>query len=159
MTGEIGVQWIKHDFNPPISKVSNGHPRLLIVDGHALHFTQDFLLYAKEHEIHVLCLPLEAQKQADNVAHKKIYAGAMVEWRERYQMFHAAGFTMACAGDKPLLYQIKAGNYSPPLNTLSDQEENSPNIPRGRGRCPHVSIDSIPGEEFDILSIHGQQDT
>ena len=58
MTGEIGVQWIEHDFDPPTSKVSNGRPRLLIVDGHASHFTRDFLLYAKEHEIHVLCLPL-----------------------------------------------------------------------------------------------------
>ena len=56
----------------------------------------------------------EAQKQADNVVHKRIYADVVVEWRERCQMFHAAGFSMACAGDKPLLYQIKAGNYSPP---------------------------------------------
>ena len=87
------------------------------------------------------------------MVHKKIYANAMVEWRERRQMFRAAGFPMACAGDKPLLYQIKAGNYSPPLNTPSNQEENSLNIPRGRGRCPHVSIDSIPGEEFDIGDI------
>ena len=95
----------------------------------------------------------EAQKRADNVAHKKIYADAMVEWRKRRQEFRAAGFPMARAGDKPLLYQIKAGNYSPPSNTPADLEENSPNIPRGRGRCPRVSIDSIPGEEFDIGDI------
>ena len=87
------------------------------------------------------------------MVHKKIYANAMVEWRERCQMFCAAGFPMAHASDKPLLYQIKAGNYSPPLNTPSDQEENSPNIPRGRGRHPCVSIDLILGEEFDIGDI------
>ena len=39
MTGEIGVEWIEHDFDPPTSQVSNGRPRLLIVDGHASHFT------------------------------------------------------------------------------------------------------------------------
>ena len=53
MTGEIGVEWIKHDLNPPTSQVSNGHPRLLIIDGHASHLR--FLLYAKEHGINVLC--------------------------------------------------------------------------------------------------------
>ena len=97
------------------------------------------------------------------MAHKRIYADAMVEWRKRRQMFRAAGLPMARAGDKPLLYQIKAGNCRPPSNTPSDQEENSPNIPRGRGRRPRVSIDSIPGEEFDIGDIesvealkHGQ---
>ena len=57
MTGEIGIEWIEHDFDPPTSQVSNGHPRLLIVDGHASHFTQGLLLYAKEHGIHILCLP------------------------------------------------------------------------------------------------------
>jgi len=57
MTGEIGRQWIECDFNPPTSVVANGCPRLLIVDGHASHFTQDLLEYAKEHDIHVLCLP------------------------------------------------------------------------------------------------------
>jgi len=57
MTGEIGRQWIEFDFDPPTSVVANDHPRLLIVDGHASHFTQDFLGYAKEHNTHVLCLP------------------------------------------------------------------------------------------------------
>jgi len=57
MTGEIGRQWIEFNFDPPTSVVANGCPRLLIVDGHASHFTQDFLGYAKEHNIHALCLP------------------------------------------------------------------------------------------------------
>ena len=60
---------------------------------------------------------------------------------------------MAHAGDKLLLYQIKAGNYRPPSNTPSNQEENSLYIPRGRGRCPRVLINLIPGEEFDIGDI------
>jgi hypothetical protein len=47
----------------------------------------------------------EAQKQADNAVHKKIYADAMAKWKERCQMFCAAGFPISCAGDKLLLYQ------------------------------------------------------
>ena len=38
MTGEIGVDWIKMDFDPPTCEVTKDHPRLLIVDGHASHF-------------------------------------------------------------------------------------------------------------------------
>ena len=34
-----------------------GCPWLLIVDGHSSHFTQEFLEYAKDHDLHVLCLP------------------------------------------------------------------------------------------------------
>lgn len=57
MTGEIGVQWIKDDFDSQTSEVAKGRPRLLIVDGHSSHFTRGFLEYAKDHDIHVLCLP------------------------------------------------------------------------------------------------------
>ena len=54
MTGEIGVQWIKDDFDSQTSEMAKGRPQLLIVDGHSLHFTQGFLEYARDH---VLCLP------------------------------------------------------------------------------------------------------
>jgi hypothetical protein len=57
MTGVIGREWIECDFDPPTCQVANGHARLLIVDGHASHFTQSFLEYARENNIHVLCLP------------------------------------------------------------------------------------------------------
>jgi DDE superfamily endonuclease len=57
MTGEIGVQWIKDDFDSQTTEVAKGRPRLLIVDGHSSHFTRGFLEYAREHNIHVLCLP------------------------------------------------------------------------------------------------------
>ena len=65
-------------------------------------------------------------------------------------MFRDAGLPMACAGSKPLLYQIKAGNYSSLSNTPSDQEENTLNIQRERRKQHGVSINSIPGEEVDI---------
>jgi len=57
MTGEIGVQWITDDFDPQTSEVANSRPWLLIVDGHSSHFTRGFLEYARDHNIHVLCLP------------------------------------------------------------------------------------------------------
>ena len=57
MKGKIGVQWIKDDFDPQASEVANGCPQLLIVDGHSSHFTWEFLGYARDHDIHVLCLP------------------------------------------------------------------------------------------------------
>ena len=60
----------------------------------------------------------EAQKWEDNMAHKRIYAEAMAKWKEKHQMFRDAGLPMACAGNKPLLYQIKVGNYSLPSNTV-----------------------------------------
>ena len=57
MMGEIGREWIEHEFDPPTRNVAQGCPRLLIVDGHSSHFTQESLEYAKDHDIHVLCLP------------------------------------------------------------------------------------------------------
>ena len=57
MTGEIGVQWIKDDFDSQTNEEARGHPWLLIVDGPSSHFTQGFLEYARDHNIHVLCLP------------------------------------------------------------------------------------------------------
>ena len=92
---------------------------------------------------------VEAQKRADNAAHRKVYADAMAKWTERRQMFCAAGFPMSHAGDKPLLYQIKAGNYNPQSNIPPDQEENSLEVLRRRTKCLHISIDSVPGKEFD----------
>ena len=74
----------------------------------------------------------------------------MVKWKERCQIFCDTGLPMTHAGDKPLLYQIKAGNYSPLSNTPSNQEENALTIQLERCRQPHVTIDSIPGEEVNM---------
>ena len=101
----------------------------------------------------------EAQKRADNAANKKIYADAMAKWQERRQAFRDAGFPMSHAGDKPLLYQIKAGNYSLPTNIPANQEENSLRTPRERVRHNRVSIDSIAGEEIDIGDIDSVEES
>ncbi len=57
MTGEIGWEWLKHDFDIPTRAKAAGCHRLLIVNGHTSHFNYDLLSYAKENEIIVLCLP------------------------------------------------------------------------------------------------------
>ena len=92
----------------------------------------------------------EAQKRADNVAHKKIYADTVAKWKEKGQAFCDAGFPMSCAGDKLLLYQITAGNYSLPTDILANQKENSLKTSRERVRHNCVSIDLIAGEEIDL---------
>jgi len=74
----------------------------------------------------------------------------MVKWNEKCQEFCLAGFPMTHASKKPLLHQIKAGNYSMPSNTPPNGEENVLNIQRGEHRHPQVSIDLIAGEELDL---------
>ncbi|KIK20325.1 hypothetical protein PISMIDRAFT_106027 [Pisolithus microcarpus 441] len=54
--GTIGWLWIK-DFDQKTHNKANGHACLLLVDGHNSHYTKEFLDYAKEHNIHVLCYP------------------------------------------------------------------------------------------------------
>jgi hypothetical protein len=54
--GEIGAEWIKH-FDEQTKRKAEGKWRLLLVDSHNSHYTQEFLVYAVEHRIHVLCYP------------------------------------------------------------------------------------------------------
>ncbi|PPQ86722.1 hypothetical protein CVT24_012473, partial [Panaeolus cyanescens] len=54
--GEIGAVWMEHfDEQTKHKLTSDDEYRLLLVDGHNSHHTLDFLLYAKEHKIIVLC--------------------------------------------------------------------------------------------------------
>lgn len=54
--GEIGVAWIE-EFDKYMSAKAAGRYRLLIVDGHNSHYTYGFLIYARTHQILVLCYP------------------------------------------------------------------------------------------------------
>jgi hypothetical protein len=53
----IGHEWMQMVFDPQTSPIANGHICLLVVDGHASHFTSEPLEYAQAHCIVVLCLP------------------------------------------------------------------------------------------------------
>ena len=58
MDGEIGVKWIQHFDTETHSKpIDANEPRLLILDGHNSHYTINFLDYACDHNIIVICLP------------------------------------------------------------------------------------------------------
>jgi len=57
MNGVLGKEWISQDFDPATCKLAGDRYRLLIVDGHCSHFTYEFLQYAKDNKIEVLCLP------------------------------------------------------------------------------------------------------
>jgi len=57
MNGVVGKEWISQDFDPATRNLAGDCYRLLIVDGHCSHFTYDFLKYAKDNKIKVLCLP------------------------------------------------------------------------------------------------------
>ncbi len=54
---EIGCEWIEMIFDPQTCVIANGCTCLLVVDGHASHFTSGLLKYAQAHHIVVLCLP------------------------------------------------------------------------------------------------------
>ena len=82
----------------------------------------------------------EAQKQADNVAHNRFMLKDI-----------KCSMLQAFQCPKPLLHQIQGGNLQ--SNILPNQEDKLLKIPRGKIRCTHASIDSIPGKEIDIGDI------
>lgn len=51
------MAWLKDIFDPETKVQVRGDKRLLIVDGHNSHCTLEFILYAVNHDIVVLCLP------------------------------------------------------------------------------------------------------
>ena len=53
----IGREWIETVFDVQTCTIACGRYRLLVVDGHASHFTSGLLEYAREHKIIILCLP------------------------------------------------------------------------------------------------------
>jgi hypothetical protein len=55
----IGRLWIQ-DFNEKTQAKANGRARVLLVDGHNSHYMKEFLEYARDHKIHVLCYPAHA---------------------------------------------------------------------------------------------------
>ena len=56
MNGVVEKEWILQDFDPAICNLAGECYRLLIVDGHCSQFSYEFLMYAKDNRINVLCL-------------------------------------------------------------------------------------------------------
>ena len=76
MTGEIGCQWLEHNFDLPTREKASGQFRLLIVDGHTSHFNYELLHYAKENKIIVLCLPANTTHalQSENIDPGRLFS-------------------------------------------------------------------------------------
>ncbi|CAK5265843.1 unnamed protein product [Mycena citricolor] len=56
---ELGSLWLRKDFHPQTKQRLNNSDeyRLLILDGHNSHCTYDFVIFARDHRIIVVCLP------------------------------------------------------------------------------------------------------
>ena len=54
---ELGIAWLRNDFNPATQDKAAGHYRLLILDGHNSHCTFSFCNYAADNKIIIICLP------------------------------------------------------------------------------------------------------
>ncbi len=55
-TNELGFKWLKH-FNRHTEERTVGAYRLLIIDGHESHQSQDFKDFCEDHKIITLCMP------------------------------------------------------------------------------------------------------
>jgi hypothetical protein len=55
-TNEIAMDWIRHFEEYTFRRKLGGH-RLLILDGHESHHSDEFEEYCKEHNIITLCMP------------------------------------------------------------------------------------------------------
>lgn len=54
---ELGVEYLTKVFEPYTADIAHGDTHLLILDGHGSHTTPEFILFALEHNIVLLCLP------------------------------------------------------------------------------------------------------
>lgn len=54
---KMGFRSLKEHFDVHSSRISEGRPRLLILDGQGSHFTYDLCVYAHSYNLCLLCLP------------------------------------------------------------------------------------------------------
>lgn len=57
---EIGVDWLRRVFHEQTKHHYPDRYRLLILDGHASHMSLDFVTFARDHKIVLLCFPAHA---------------------------------------------------------------------------------------------------
>jgi hypothetical protein len=55
--GDVALFWMIKDFNEQTCDKAQGHTRVLILDGHSLHYTPELLEYARDHNIMILGYP------------------------------------------------------------------------------------------------------
>jgi hypothetical protein len=57
MNSKICLSWLRDVFDAETAEKAADRPRLLIWDGHVSHMTYEAAMYAKNHNILLLCLP------------------------------------------------------------------------------------------------------
>ena len=72
------LTWWLRNFDEQMCKKATGHPRLLLVDGHSSHYTVEFIKYAREVNIIVLCYPSHTAHVLQGL---DVVAFAILKWR------------------------------------------------------------------------------
>jgi hypothetical protein len=83
----IGLHWIEKVYDPAtIHLLEDGGWRLLILDGHSSHVSYEFVNYAREHRIDLLCLPSHssADLQPLDVG---VFASVSTRWSQELSDF------------------------------------------------------------------------
>ena len=91
----------------------------------------------------------KAKRVADLVAQKVIWEIQKVEHERRKLEFAAQGLAMARAGPPPLLRDVVLGETPSELAVPSSSTEITQKTQKGKGRQPHISIDSLIGKAID----------
>jgi hypothetical protein len=100
-TNEMGLEWVKH-FNQHTERCMKGTYRLLILDGHKSHHSDEFETYCEEHNIITLCMPAHSSHllQPLNVGCfgplKKVYGHQIEEFMRTY-VNHITKVEFLCA--------------------------------------------------------------
>jgi len=55
--GELGLMWMKKDFDPTTKDKATGTTQVLLMDGHSSHYTYELLDYAQKNNITILGYP------------------------------------------------------------------------------------------------------
>jgi len=89
ITGEVTSQYVSI-FADQTKPATSSQPRLLIVDGHASHYSRGFLEGALKNNIHVICYPSHTTHvfQALDVSLFGPLKAAFVQERDRYEREH-----------------------------------------------------------------------
>ncbi|KIK76370.1 hypothetical protein PAXRUDRAFT_170151 [Paxillus rubicundulus Ve08.2h10] len=88
MNGVIGQLRIQ-DFDEKTWAKGNGHVHLLLINGHNSHHTKEFLDYARDHNIHVLCYPAHVTHvyQGLDVA---IFGALKNHWSDEWNQYESS---------------------------------------------------------------------
>ena len=132
-----------------LKEKKNSQRNVLFADGRGKETTGDvFFELRKELDAHVAASKADAEKRkADRAVRKAIWAVQKEEHDKKKTMFATQGLPMSRAGPPPLLRDILL-----PGETRGSAEGSTTakNIQKGKGRRRRDSIDSLPGEDFDL---------